>query len=519
MQNFLETVFQLDAADDVVALHHFVSQHHVGDIFFAVQQLLIRHRLRSAYVLAMLLDKSGQRHGVISIALVAGAIAYGKAADEARGLAMLHAQAAAQPVEYQTYIIQNILPPVMVALSNVALPKSDEAMLLRAVELLKAAVPAFRSVFDWSAPVPELSLEEMRQRGRARARLIKNPLPPPDVPRERRRVLVCMGGHHRGLRLRVMGAMTHYGWQVEHISHALERASAVDDCRSIIEICRQTDRELLVFDSNQLFTFGDAIKTYQEMKAQLRMERPSLKVLGLISDVDGGRDWKILQRTGDFFDGLVSYGVPVQAALQNPEYTRKILRSWGPYFGERAGKVDLPLIPRPLFDGTIHAANWTRLFWHATTQHMGLPIRWILNAFSYTDPVFSRSPAEHYSNYRSKMEEATCCLSLGALSVDSIIGQEGLRPDSILTGRSFESTLSGALLIQELSSNMDLYFVAGDHYLEFSSLTELASIIRFITEHREEAEAVRRCGHAFAHEHYSSEKIVGYIDKFLYFPD
>ena len=96
-----------------------------------------------------------------------------------------------------------------------------------------------------------------------------------------------------------------------------------------------------------------------------------------------------------------------------------------------------------------------------------------------------------------------------------------MRPDhaltSIVTGRCYETMHAGALLVQEASEDMRTFFIAGEHYLEFSSLAELAAVARFITHNRAEAEEIRRCGHAFARERYCDEKLIGYIDASLYF--
>ena len=72
-----------------------------------------------------------------------------------------------------------------------------------------------------------------------------------------------------------------------------------------------------------------------------------------------------------------------------------------------------------------------------------------------------------------------------------------------------------------LNNLEDMYhfFVPGEHYLEFSTLPELAALIRFVREHPAEAEVVRQQGHAFVKERYSDEKLIGYLDKALFFPD
>ena len=116
---------------------------------------------------------------------------------------------------------------------------------------------------------------------------------------------------------------------------------------------------------------------------------------------------------------------------------------------------------------------------------------------------------DSFALYMQALSEATCCLNFS------------MRPNQerVVTFRCFETILGGSLLVQEASPSMHCYFIAGEHYLEFSSLADLAAVSHFIANNREEAEEIRRSGHAFAQEHYRDEKIIGYLDKFLYFPD
>ena len=88
----------------------------------------------------------------------------------------------------------------------------------------------------------------------------------------------------------------------------------------------------------------------------------------------------------------------------------------------------------------------------------------------------------------------------------------------VVTFRSFEVLLSGALLVQEANGELPYYFIEGEHYLGFSTLSELAGVLRFIADHRQEAEAIRRAGHAFAQARYSDEMIIAQLEQRLFFP-
>ncbi len=521
MQEFIETVFQCDANDDLVGLHNFIvsGRYSKDHALFALKELLTdwhrqpatlaNRRLRSTYMLAQLLDKAGQKDILISFLLSAGGLAYGQPTNELRGLEMLQIQADAQSVEQQE-ITQLTIFPVIVGLANLAISKSDHRMLMRTIEILKAADLQYRTIFDWNAPVPDLSLGGMRQRGRERARLVKNSLPPSTMPRRQRRVLLAMGvQQHRGFGLRMMNSMNSYGWLAEMLPSVIRNDTIAEHCLTIAEICRQKKMEILVFDGRQASGFGNI---FWDMLAQLRRENPSMKMLGIMVDGIKHLEWEVMQKK-DLFDGLVSFCAPGSSALESPDYVRKILRTFPPNFGDYVGIPDRPLIPKLLFNAGIHSTNWMRLAWATVITHTGLPCEQILGAFSYDLPLFKSSPLEYYSSYRKRMEEATCCLST------SRTGMFSVNEDGIVNSRCFEVLLSGALLVQEICPDLDQYFIAGEHYLEFSTLAELSSVVRFITEHREEAEEVRRCGHAFAYEHYRDEKLIGYMDRFLYFPE
>ncbi|MEO5363171.1 MAG: glycosyltransferase [Magnetococcus sp. DMHC-8] len=524
---FLETIFRLDAEGDVAGFNRLVESGRYGaeHLLLALRSLLVdwrrqpgllaARRLRSTYILALILDKAGLRDILISLALSAGGLALDRSADEARGLALLRAQADAQSPEQQ-FVTQQMINPVMAALLNIALSSSSQDKLLRAIEILQAAVVPYRTLLDWHAPVPLLSLAEMRQRGQERARtaLAIPPLPPAGVPRRRRRVLMACGEQqHRGIPLRMANSMNSYGWQAALLPGVLRPESVQDDCRSIADICRRDQIELLVFDASHVIKFGDAVAVVRETIARLRQDDPDLRVLGLMIDSDNEMELAALQL--EFFDGIVSYFTPSRNILENRHYARRMLYAPVHSCGWQTHMPDRPLLPRMLFDATINTRNWMRMIWITAIEQAGLPIDKILNMFSYDHPLFKHSPTDYYAAYRQRIAEATCGLSLSSNGV--VHAQWG--DDRRFNGRSLEVLLSGALLVQEVCPNLDCYLIAGEHYLEFSTVAELAAVMRWIADHREEAEEVRQRGCAFAREHWRDERTIGYIDRFLYFSD
>ncbi|MEO5341290.1 MAG: glycosyltransferase [Magnetococcus sp. MYC-9] len=527
MEKLLEAVFRLDAAKDFVGLKDFVikGRYNAVQIFVALEQLLhgVRFqseaRIQSAYLLAVILDQVGVRHTSVSLALSAGGLLFGNAEVNARGLQLLREQTKIpSPTEQRD---NQLVRAVMVGLLNLILPKSgslNNPLVIGIIEILKAASPPFRTVFDWQAPVPELSLEEMRSR-RPETPLVTYPLPPADAPRPQRRVLIVSAPSMTLWMLRYEIAMNKYGWQAEIFTCPRPtEASAVDMCRIIKEICRQKSVDVLFLEAGPLAGMGGA-DAYTEMKAQLRQDNPSLRVLGLVCDSLGDAGEQSLLEWG-FFDGLLlHHHDPLAPHMQNnPHYKEKILHEYLiPILDQTFGTTDRPLVPKMFFRGSIRNPHWARVLWLAAAGRAGLPLSQEINQFLDSNepsrydpsPSYKQWLLEDYTTYMRKHTEATCCISL-------VMFGNMVR---YLTTRSFEVLLSGSLLVQEFTPFMHHHFIPGEHYLEFSTIAELSSIVRFITERREEAEEVRRRGHAFARERYNDARIIGQIDRLLYFND
>ncbi|MEO5351200.1 MAG: glycosyltransferase [Magnetococcus sp. YQC-3] len=516
MQQFLETVFHLDAQNDIVGLQKFIlsKPYGVEHVWVALQKLLAMGRVRSAYLLALMLDKAGHNHFFISLALAAGGFDAGNAADEARGLRMLTAHADAMTFEQretifskENYLGQNYISPLMVNMLNSVLPKPGSApLVMRVLDILKAAVPLFRDKFDWDAPVPVYDWEKARQQGREDARILVNPVPPKDAPRVPRRAVVVWPKGHRGWGLRAATTLSRYGWQAEQYDRLLELSSATEFCRDLLALCQQKKVEVVMFE---LFGAGtqyllDRVPILQELIVQLRQQNPAIKVGGIMVDVHGGREQLIMEKMADSFDVLWSYLPYPIPHYENPTWEKKVLRAWIPYCDGNMGTPDRPLLPQLLFDATIHAGSWSRVFWVAATDRLGLPITKHVNQFSYDSASYKSSPLGDYEAYMRRLGDATCCLLYSDFSVH---------------GRTMEVPLMGSLLVQEEAIGMRGFFIPGEHFLEFSSIAELAGLVRFITEHREEAEEIRRAGNAYARERYNDHRLVAELDYALFFAD
>lgn len=140
---FYETVFRLDECDDVIEFLEFAQgkRHEKKDMLAATSQLLSRGRIRSAYILAMLLTKRGQLDRIISITLSIGGLIFDDAKEENNGLKHLPAQMDAISVEQQEEIYDHFVAPVFPQIWSSAPGKSDNDRVQRVLQNFKAAVP------------------------------------------------------------------------------------------------------------------------------------------------------------------------------------------------------------------------------------------------------------------------------------------------------------------------------------------------------------------------------------------
>lgn len=232
----------------------------------------------------------------------------------------------------------------------------------------------------------------------------------------------------------------------------------------------------------------------------LRARKPSIKVVALVFD-----SWlckATLTETAHIFDVIWTSDSPSLPLWNEPGIAGKVLQCFVP-LGLQMNTPTQPLQPQILFSGDVRY-SWIRLFWLLiAVDRLGLPIK---QKFC-THHDDGLSAMDSYAVYLQGLADATCCINFS------------MRPDlsTIYSGRCSESILAGSLLLQETSANVDYYFVAGEHYLEFASVSELAAIACFIAENPDAAEEIRRRGHAFAREHYNDEKLIGYLDNCLYF--
>ncbi|MEO5362222.1 MAG: glycosyltransferase [Magnetococcus sp. DMHC-8] len=516
LSHFLDTVIATDDGGDVNALVHCFGarpwQH--GEMLVLLRHLLGRVRLRAAFVLATLMTGGGQQDALLSLALSFGGFFYDKPEQEARGLALLPAQMDALSAKERLVLLETIIHPIMRALIR-STPSPTHAQLFRLLAICQGAIPAFRTLFDWEATAPALTLATLQQQGREQARLITLPAPAVDAPRPRRRVVIFMKDNY--LARRILASMTAHGWSAAFHGKPDWIVDLPVDGRIVLELCRQQAAELLIMDFSQVVHLLE--KGICQLLAALKHEQPAMKVVLLTCDawalrkglVDGepdGPHTPLYQTMLAMVDAIWTSDSPSLSSWDEPLFAGKVLHAHLPHAGH-LGQPDRPLLPRMQFIGTaLDGMLWSRPFWLLAAARLGLPIVQQDHLFAHDPRQMQGSSAlESYRQHMQRLQEATCCLHFTRKrDMHSVI----------VTHRSFEAPLMGALLVQEHAPDMHRFFIPGEHYLEFRSVAELAAIARFITERPAEAEEIRRCGNAFARQHYNDAKLLGYLEKFLW---
>jgi len=508
MNDLIETTSRLDDQGKVREIVGYIQSHppSVYEVVPIIQHLLQEGRFRVSYIIAMMLENAMIHSPAASISLCAGGMLYNNPVEEAAGLAALRAQIDILTPQQHDSIYTSTLASVLPRLLETALQGTQrDEITLRVLEMLKAGSPRFRTIFDFTAAAPRLDMDGIRRVGRERSRLLAYPCPPPGAARPARRAVVAVRGlifpdrsWSRPLDIgpRLTASLNAYGWQAAFL--ATRWGDPNSDYRAIIDACQRQNAEVLILDdhvvANQAFLPARAA-----MIVNLRQAMPSLKIVSLHLDT-WLIDPEVMKQTCAMVDAIWALS-PSFSLWEDPTLANKVFHLQVPHAGEY-GPPERPLAPRLLFAGGVKGYNWHRAFWLATSTRLGLPIEWRLSSHS----ADGLSALDSYAVYMRELGEATCCFNLS------------MRPNQvcIITGRSFEAILSGSLLVQEASPDMDFFFTPGEHYLSFSTLPELRSIIDFITERREEAEEIRRRGYAFAREHYSDDKLVGYLDRHLF---
>ena len=509
MEDFVEQVMRLDANGDHHGILLLAASERDRLLPWNIYRLLSQKRFFEAYIIAKLLVGIGSLNSVTYLAQALGGLMFGSPDDVRSGAAVLRSLTdQLEPAERATLATQVVAPAIRhVVLSNAAIVDNHE-FALSVLDLTTAGQPYFRDIFDTKTlPLP-LDRASLVSRGREQARLLTFPVAPAAASHRDCRAVIAVrklvfpqNPNSRLLDVgpRIGAAMRAYGWRPTFCPMLFTGPLA--DFQSVVDCCEQTQAELLILDDyyildQQLHPVRSAIL------ARLRASLPGIRVIALHLD-----PWEVptpvLASTASAVD-FVWTPFPSMPVWNEPVFAGKMIYIPLPSAGTSAIPTT-PLSGTMAFIGSIFGYNWHRVFWLAVAKHLSLPIHFQLS----THASDGLSVLDSYQAYIRSVEATGCALNFS------------MRPDlsRIITGRTFEAILGGALLAQEVNPDMDYYFISGEHYLAFSTVPELRAIVRFIAEHPDEAEEIRKAGNAYARVTYDDAVLIGHLDRRVFLVD
>ncbi len=503
----------------------FVAQSYaIGEMLSLLRDLMRRKPplLEAAFLLARLLDHVEERHWLISVALSIGGLWRGMRREYQRGLLQLQELSPSLSYQQRNEIYTMVIAPLMVALLQAKEAEADKELHRAMLEIGKAVVPMLGEVFAQEGEVARLTRESLRslaaERGGARLSFAL-----PVRPQQARRVVLFMIDSYIVYRLET--AMQAYGWQVtvRLLSEQSDGGWLLSELYEAIALCQQVRAELFVIRFDQIM---QGRQVAHDLLLLMRERLPDVKIVALSLDA-----WTINQNLpGDVLplqfhekvygilevlDAVWLSDVPLLGIWEEVPFRGKVLRTPLPH-GEYFGPPDPPLA-RVLryFGNRLHPEFWYRNFWPLVTEEKNLPIIYQQHRFLDAQGYFDQGRCQltrgeealrTYSGHKRGLHEATVVMNMTRKA----------NLQCIVTHRSFEVPLNGGLLVQEYTPEMHCYFTPGEHYLEFGSVGGLGEICRLLVEEPEWAEEIRRCGSAFARAHYNDEKLIAYLDCFLW---
>jgi hypothetical protein len=338
------------------------------------------------------------------------------------------------------------------------------------------------------------------------SRLLRFQSPPAGAPRLPRKAVLAIrrlwlpeqpGSREHEIPVRLAAAMSDYGWQPlrYHLRSFDRQATVTEDYRAIAALCRESDADILILDEFWPTRGGNTAPG--EILRALKRERPGLRLVGLYLDPWVPEHWDAIEEGADILD---CFWAPLVTALwQRPAFRDKTLFAPVPFGGDAQ---HAPLRPELAFSGGVQYGNWYRAFWLTAMGDAVLPLR--VEVSSHLSEGLNA--LDGYRAYLQRLGTMGVVLNFSRRSNGS----------TILTGRTYEVPATGGLLVQERSDDIDLFFVAGRHYLRFETMTDLADIVDLLRTEPERAESIRRAGADFFRENYADDKVIGYLDHFLF---
>ncbi|MBF0341208.1 MAG: DUF563 domain-containing protein [Magnetococcales bacterium] len=509
MHELLETLFHLDARDDVQGMLDHLRDHTPADlnaVLFIIFQFLTGLRIRPAYILAMMMANNGHRHSLISLALAIGGSAFDNPGERSRGLAELREQMNTLPEEQRITLYRRVVAPALSQLLTQAEQANQFDRLPAILEILAVAFGAFAALSDPTPPlagltgkgeaagrIPEQAARMLSgaagdpPRGVRRVVVVErsgffSALPWPRPLEQLREFILSRPAWHLppDLGRRLYDALRGYGWQTEYA--VVSGADPEQDRLEILDVCRRQDAQLLLLDQAMLYTAASD-------------DHPALPCVG----------W--LQRLRRTLPGMRIVGVLHDPLAIEPAVLREAAALLDLLWN--AGSCAWPLWSEPgLADKVIH---------------MPLPVGFA--------PDLSAHPLQSWPQVAGRQDELAGFFLRAARGLDHPLHSRAMESGlpsvcrvhlalnlfspSPVTDLDFAILRQGGLLIRYRSEELREFFTPGEHYLEFSTLGELGELTRFLATRAPEVEAVRQRGLAWARECYGNETLIARLEREL----
>jgi hypothetical protein len=503
---FIEELRRLENAGDLTsALRRVVDRRLTPDQLFNFSLSLYEANLAA---LPLVILQQLSRAGVESWALhgISAVLALRLGEQEIAEASILRFSALLAGNERDRQVARRFLGDTVSRQVLAAFASGEKGRMQQWARLWSAVEPEVMRAFAKPEAARQVDIERFRQVSGSAA-LLTLQSPSPGQPRQRRKAVLAARRYwipqlpatrEHEIPVRIAAAMERYGWEVVrfHFRSFADPALIADDYRAIPALCREAGAELIVLDDFLVEREGTAVPG--ESIRRLRTDCPALRIAGLYLDCWDSEQWDAIEGAAPLLDA--AWTTMATALWRRPAFKDKVLLCPLP-LGEGFAS-DVPLAPALSFIGGVQQVNWYRAFWLSAIAEAGLPLRQEISAHEREagDPLVS------YKDYMRRLGAAGASLNFarrfnGAVS---------------LTGRTFEVPAAGGLLVQERSDDIDLFLTAGRHYLRFESVSDLADIVELLRRKPEVAEEIRRAGRDFVRERYADDKIIGYLDHFLF---
>ena len=266
----------------------------------------------------------------------------------------------------------------------------------------------------------------------------------------------------------------------------------------LFELVQDGDIDVVIIDFCGLVLAPSALIDFINL---CRRFRPQMRIVLIHFDPWQKQTWTTTAMLGAQAD-LVWSHFPSQDIWQAPGLSGQV--SFAP-FPVGIGLEEFPSIPRRpinVFQGAVETYNASRAFWLASLEKSGSPIQ--VRLTGHGDD--GKPPLDSYRDYLRGFLDCQCLVNFS-------MRQDGSR---IITGRTFEAIHAGTCLIQEQADDVEYYFRPGEHFLSFSTLTELQDLLVYVAENPGYAAQIARQGQSYFRDRYDDSLLVAHLEQRLF---